>query len=378
MFRTSSAAGFKISVPDYIAGLEPYPPGKPIEELEREYGLTNAIKLASNENPLGPSPAALDAIREALPRLHRYPDGSGYSLRKRLSEKFQLPFDGIVLSNGSNELIDLAIRTFLLPQDEVVLPVPSFLVYQLAVQTMGGKTLSVPLKNFTIDLPQTAAAVTPHTKIVFINNPNNPTGTLVSKAAFDAFLESIPPHIVVVLDEAYLEFARDRDTPRGFDYLHRPGPFVIVVRTFSKAYGLAGLRIGYGAMAPPLAEYLQRVRQPFNTGLLSQLAALAALDDDSFLERTRQVVAEGLAFLYREMARLRLKTVPTQANFLLIEVPCDARRVYEAMLRQGVITRPMNAYGMVNTIRVNTGLPEENERFVRSLEETLHQLQGSN
>jgi len=189
MFRTSSAAGFKISVPDYIAGLEPYPPGKPIEELEREYGLTNAIKLASNENPLGPSPAALDAIREALPRLHRYPDGSGYSLRKRLSEKFQLPFDGIVLSNGSNELIDLAIRTFLLPQDEVVLPVPSFLVYQLAVQTMGGKTLSVPLKNFTIDLPQTAAAVTPHTNIVFINNPNNPTGTVLSRDQMEQIVE---------------------------------------------------------------------------------------------------------------------------------------------------------------------------------------------
>lgn len=378
MFKTSSSAdGFRISVPDYIASLVPYSPGKPIEELEREYGLTGSIKLASNENPLGPSPKALAAIREALPRLHRYPDSSGYYLRKRLSEKFGLPFDGIVLSNGSNELIELAIHTFLLPQDEVVMPVPSFLVYQLAVQTMGGKTIAVPLKDFAIDLDQTAAAVTPRTKIVFINNPNNPTGSLISKAAFDTFLEAIPPHIVVVLDEAYLEFAQDRDTPLGFDYIHRPGPFVIVTRTFSKIYGLAGLRIGYGAMSPTIADYLQRVRQPFNTGMLPQVAALAALDDEDFLEQTKKVVAEGLAFLYREVARLGLKTVPTQANFFLIEVPTDARMVHEAMLRQGVIIRPLNAYGMANTIRVNAGLPEENERFVRALDRVLHELQGS-
>lgn len=378
MFKTSSSAdGFRISVPDYIASLVPYSPGKPIEELEREYGLTGSIKLASNENPLGPSPKALAAIHEALPRLHRYPDSSGYYLRKRLSEKFQLPFDGIVLSNGSNELIELAIHTFLLPQDEVVMPVPSFLVYQLAVQTMGGKTISVPLKDFTIDLVQTAAAVTSRTKIVFINNPNNPTGTIISKAAFDAFLEAIPPHIVVVLDEAYIEFAQDRDTPVGFDYIHRSGPFVIVTRTFSKAYGLAGLRIGYGVMAPIIADYLQRVRQPFNTGMLSQVAALAALDDEDFLEQTQRVITEGLAFLYREIARLGLNTVPTQANFLLIEVPTDARTVHEALLRQGVIIRPLNAYGMANTIRVNAGLPEENERFVRALGHTLHELQGS-
>ncbi len=348
-----------------------------MEELEREYGISGSIKLASNENPLGPSPLAVAAMGKALNGLHRYPDGSGYYLRKRLSEKFLLPFDGIVLGNGSNEIIELVIRTFLVSQDEVILPAPSFLVYQLAVQTMGAKAVAIPLKDFTIDLARTIEAVTPRTKLIFINNPNNPTGTIVRKAAFDSFLEAIPPHIIVVLDEAYIEFVKDGDTPRGFDYVHRPGPHVVVARTFSKAHGLAGLRIGYGVMEPAVADYLHRVRQPFNTGTLAQVAALAALDDEEFLRRTQKTVAEGLDFLYREIGRLGLNTVPTQANFFLIEVPADAKIIFEAMLRQGVIVRAMNSYGMPNYIRVNAGLPEENERFIRALGRTLQELPES-
>jgi histidinol-phosphate aminotransferase len=374
MFKTSSANSIKLSIPEHIAGLVPYPPGKPLEELEREYGITGSIKLASNENPLGPSPKAVAAMHAALGNLHRYPDGSGYYLRRRLSEKFKLPFDGIVLGNGSNEIIDLAIRTFLLPQDEVILPAPSFLVYKLAVQAMGGKTVSVPLVNFTIDLARVVDSITLRTKIIFINNPNNPTGTIIKKAAFDSFLEAIPPHVVVVLDEAYIEFVRDGDTPSGFDYVDRQGPYVIVARTFSKAHGLAGLRIGYGVMEPALANYLHRVRQPFNTGTLSQAAALAALDDEEFLSQTQSTVAEGLAYLYREIERLGLNTIPTQANFFLIEVPTDAKTIYEAMLRRGVIVRPMNSYGMTRYIRINAGLPEENERFIRALGQTLLEL----
>jgi histidinol-phosphate aminotransferase len=377
MSKTSSSKKTdKLNVPEHIASLVPYPPGKPLEELEREYGITSSIKLASNENPLGPSPLAVAAIRQALGRLHRYPDGSGYYLRKRLSEKFHLPFDGIVLGNGSNEIIELAIRTFLLPQDEVILPAPSFLVYKLAVQTMGGKTVPIPLTNFTIDLKKTAEAVTSRTRIIFINNPNNPTGTIVKKADFDLFMERIPPHALVVLDEAYIEFVKDGDTPSGFDYIQRPGPHVIVARTFSKAHGLAGLRIGYGVMDPEVADYLHRVRQPFNTGTLSQVAALAALDDEDFIRQTQSTVASGLTFLYREIERLGLNYVPTQANFFLIEVPEDARAIHEAMLRQGVIIRPMNAYGMANYIRVNAGMPEENERFIRALNRTLNALPG--
>jgi histidinol-phosphate aminotransferase len=374
MSKTSSANSIKLSIPEHIAGLVPYPPGKPLEELEREYGITGSIKLASNENPLGPSPKAVAAMRAALGGLHRYPDGSGYYLRRRLSEKFELPFDGIVLGNGSNEIIDLAIRTFLLPQDEVIVPAPSFLVYKLAVQAMGGKTVSVPLVNFTIDLERVVESITSRTKIIFINNPNNPTGTIIRKAAFDSFLEAIPPHVIVVLDEAYIEFVKDGDTPRGFDYIRRPGPYVIAARTFSKAHGLAGLRIGYGVMEPALANYLHRVRQPFNTGTLSQAAALAALDDEEFLRQTQSTVAEGLAYLYKEIERLGLNTIPTQANFFLIEVPTDAKAIYEAMLRRGVIIRPMNSYGMTRYIRINAGLPEENARFIRALGQTLLEL----
>lgn len=367
----------KPSVPEHIASLVPYPPGKPIEELEREYGITDSIKLASNENPLGPSPKAMQAVTGALSRLHRYPDGSGYYLRKRLSEKYALPFDGIVLGNGSNEIIELAIRAFLVPGDEVIMPAPSFLVYKLAVQTMGGKAIHIPLKRFAIDLEKTAGAVTPRTKMIFVNNPNNPTGTLVSKRDFDVFLDRIPPEIVVVLDEAYIEFARDPDTPNGFDCIGRQGPFVIVLRTFSKAYGLAGLRIGFGAMNPFLADYLHRVRQPFNTGTLAQIAALAALDDEDFLRKTQRVVWDGLQYLYREVERLRLNYLPSEANFFLIEVPGPAKWFYEAMLRQGVIVRAMSSYGMENHIRINAGLPEENERFIRTLSDTLVQFRAS-
>lgn len=367
----------KPCVPDHIAGIIPYPPGKPLEELEREYGITDSIKLASNENPLGPSPKAVAALREALGNLHRYPDGSGYYLRRRLSEKFAVPFEGIVLGDGSNEIIELVTRSFLLPLDEVILPAPSFLLYEIAVQTMGGRAIPIPLKNYTIDLDAMVEAVTPRTKIIFVNNPNNPTGTTISKRDFESFLGKIPRETVVILDEAYVEFVRGDDIPHGFDYVGLNGPYVVVLRTFSKIYGLAGLRIGYGAMAPSVADYLNRVRQPFNTGTLSQVAALAALDDEDFVRHTRNVVWDGLRYLYGEVEKLGLNYLPTQSNFFLIEVPCDAKKVFEAMLCRGVIIRAMNSYGMDRTIRVNAGLPVENERFVQSLGHTLNDLQGS-
>lgn len=366
----------KPCVPEHIASLTPYPPGKPMEELEREYGIRNSIKLASNENPLGPSPKAVEAVCSALDRLHRYPDGSGYYLRKRLSEKFDLPFDGIVLGNGSNEIIELVIRVFLLPGDEVLIPAPSFLVYKLAVQTVGARGVPIPLKDLTIDLDRTLEAVTPRTKIIFINNPNNPTGTIVKRSHFESFLRGLPPKIVLVLDEAYIEFARDQDIPSGFDYIRRAeGPGVIVLRTFSKAYGLAGLRIGYGAMDPGIADYLHRVRQPFNTGTLAQIGALAALDDEDFLAESRDTVWKGLRYLYEEVERLGLEPLPTEANFFLIRVPLDAQKLYEAMLRRGVIVRAMNAYGLDRYIRINAGLPEENRRFIEALAETLKDFQ---
>ncbi|MEN6484752.1 MAG: histidinol-phosphate transaminase [Syntrophobacteraceae bacterium] len=367
----------KPCAPEHIASIIPYPPGKPLEELEREYGISDSIKLASNENPLGPSPKAVAAIRECLCGLHRYPDGSGYYLRKRLSGKFNLPFEGIVLGNGSNEIIELAIRTFIQPLDEVILPAPSFLLYQLSVQTMGGKAIPVPLKEFAVDLDKMAEAVTPRTKIIFVNNPNNPTGTTVSQSDFDRFLDRIPPHVIIVLDEAYIEFARDPDTPRGFDYVGRKGPYLMVLRTFSKVYGLAGLRIGYGVMDPSLADYLNRVRQPFNTGSLAQAAALAALDDEEFLRRTQTAVWDGMDYLYGEIERLGLPYLPSQSNFFIIKVPCDAKKLFDAMLRQGVIIRAMNSYGMARHIRVNAGLEAENKRFIRALGHALENLRDS-
>jgi histidinol-phosphate aminotransferase len=364
----------KLRIPHHIATLVPYPPGKPLEELEREYGITDSIKLASNENPLGPSPRALAAIREALSRLHRYPDGSGYYLRRRLSDKLSVPFAGIVLGNGSNEIIDLVIRAFLQPGDEVVLPAPSFLVYQLAVQGAGGKPVAVPLRDFHIDLEAMLAAVTARTRAVFVNNPNNPTGTTIRRAAFDRFLDALPPTALVVLDEAYIEFCRDPDTPYGLDYIARGGPAVVVLRTFSKAYGLAGLRIGYGAMPEAVADCLNRVRQPFNTGTLAQIGALAALDDDAFLAQTRQTVWAGLDDLQQGLTRLGIRWLPTQANFILLQVPRDAKEIAEAMLRRGVIVRAMNAYGLPGFIRINAGTHAENDRFLTTFASVLAEL----
>ncbi len=364
----------KPRAPAHIAAITPYPPGKPLEELEREYGITGSIKLASNENPLGPSPKALQAIQSAMHTLHRYPDGSGFYLRKKLSAKYGIPFDGILLGNGSNEIIELVIRAFLTPGDEVVMPAPSFLLYSLVARWMGGKPVSVPLRGLDIDLEKMAEAVTDRTKVIFLTNPNNPTGAVISKRGFESFLAAVPAETIVVLDEAYIEFNRDPDTPSGLGRIGREGPAVIVLKTFSKAYGLAGLRIGYGVMDPSIAGFLNRVRQPFNTSSLAQAAALAALDDDEFLSGTQKVIWQGLDYLYGEMERMGLRYHRSQANFFLIEMPCEAGRIFEAMLRRGVIIRSMASYGMDRHIRINAGLPEENERFVSSLEKVLSAL----
>ncbi len=365
----------KPSVAEHIANIVPYPPGKPIEELEREYGISGSIKLASNENPLGPSPKAVEAIVAATSKLNRYPDGSGFYLRKRLAEKHRLPFDSILLGNGSNEIIELVIRAFMSPGDEVMMPEPSFLLYKLVVQWMGGRAAPIPLKeDWGIDLDKMAEAVTAKTKVIFLTNPNNPTGKVISKTDFEAFLSRVPQSAAVVLDEAYIEFNTNPDTPLGFDYISGQSPAVIVLRTFSKAYGLAGLRIGFGAMDPEIAGFLNRVRQPFNTGSLAQAAALAAIDDDEFLSRSRQTTWSGLQFLYKEIEKMGLRHIPSEANFFLIEVPCEAKELYEAMLRRGVIIRSMASYGMERFIRVNVGLPEENIRFIGALKEVLAEM----
>ena len=365
-----------IRVPDYIATLKPYPPGKPLEELEREYGIKDSIKLASNENPLGTSPLALEAIKSHLEDLRRYPDGSGYYLKRRLSQRLGVEESTIVLGNGSNEIIDLIIRTFVQPKEEVLMSEPTFLVYPLMTQAVGARAVKVPQKYFAHDLKAMADAVTTHTRVVFLDNPNNPSGTVISLKDFEAFRNLISRDVIIVLDEAYMEFADAEQTMTGVEYLNGPSP-VISLRTFSKAYGLAGLRVGYGIMPPEIADYLNRARQPFNVNSLAQVAALAALDDEKFLLETQKVVREGLDFLYAKLDELQLRTHATQANFFLIEVGYDGRKVYEAMLRRGVIVRSMHAYGLDNYIRISVGRPEENQRFVESLKEALAELESA-
>jgi histidinol-phosphate aminotransferase len=361
--------GFKLTVSGDIESLVPYPPGKPIEELERELGITGSIKLASNENPLGPSPAALSAVKGALAGVNRYPDGSCYYLRRALSRALGVGPDNLIFGNGSNEIIELLIRTFLRPGDEALMPEPSFAVYPLAAKAAGVTAVRAPLKDFRVDLDAMAALVRPRTRLVFIANPNNPTGTAVSAVEMKAFVDSMPEDVIVCVDEAYREFARGADFPRTIGYVLEGRP-VVVLRTFSKIYGLAGLRIGYGIARPEMVSYLDRVRQPFNVNSLAQVAALAALGDDAHIERTRRNNSEGLDYLFGALRAMGLECVPTEANFFLVRVG-DGAGVYDALLKKGVIVRPMAGYGLPEHIRVTVGLPEENRRFIESLNPLL-------
>jgi histidinol-phosphate aminotransferase len=355
-----------------IERLIPYPPGKPIEELERELGITGSIKLASNENPIGPSPMAVKAIMDNLNRLNRYPDGSSYYLKEKLSKVFKLPMERILTGNGSNELIELAIRTFLTPGEKVIQPFPTFLVYEKVVNGAGGELVSVDLNDFRIDLDAIKRAVTPKTKLIFINNPNNPTGTGLSKEEIRGFLEWAPEDIVIVIDEAYVEFSSDK-VARGTEFLDKRDR-LIILRTFSKLYGLAGLRVGYGFSSPEIVDYINRVRQPFNLNLLAQAAAAAALDDTDFVQKTLTLTQEGLKWLYKNLDEMGLSYLPTETNFFLIKVPSGAKNIYQLMLKEGVIIRSMESYGLKDYIRINVGLPNENERFINSLKRVISGL----
>jgi len=361
---------FEAFVPAHIATLAAYPPGKPLEELERELGITDSIKLASNENPLGPSPLALQAIAGQLNRLHRYPDANAYYLKERLSRHLQVAPAQLICGNGSDEILELIMRAFVQPGQEVISAAPSFLMYGLLTQGAGGIFRPVPLQDFRINLAALLEAITDRTKVVIINNPNNPTGTAVSRTDWEEFLAAVPPRVLVVVDEAYIEFAETPTVPQGLEYLREDRP-LIGLRTFSKAYGLAGLRIGYGYGPSALISYLDRLRSPFNVNSLAQAAATAALDDDAFLARTRQVVKEGLAYICAALDELGVTYIPTQTNFLLIHVGRDSREVYEQMLRQGVIIRAMGSYQLPDYIRVNAGLPAENQRFITTFKRVM-------
>ena len=357
-----------------LEDLVPYDPGKPIEELEREKGI-KAVKLASNENPLGPSPKAVEAIRQAAFKVNRYPDGACYYLRKKLAKFLGVGEKNIIFGNGSNEIIEILMRTFLEPKDEVVYAWPAFVVYKLISKAMGLKAVEVPLtEDLRHDLDAMAEAITERTKMVFVANPNNPTGTIVKKDEVGRFLSRIPDHVIVVFDEAYYEFACDEpDFPDLKEMAVRGERNLILMRTFSKAYGLAGLRIGYGISNETIIDYMNRVRQPFNVNLLAQEAALAALDDQEHVKKTVELTKEGLSYFYRCFEEMGLEYVPSYANFVLVKVS-KGREVFEKLLDRGVIVRAMDGYSLPEYIRVNVGLPEENEKFINALKQVLSEV----
>jgi histidinol-phosphate aminotransferase len=357
-----------------VSKIKPYVPGKPIKELERELGIKECIKLASNENPLGPSRKVLEALKNFLEtenEIGRYPDGSGYYLKNALSEKLSINGvrvgpDEIILGNGSNELIDIAVRAFMGPGDEAIMATPSFVVYSMAVQSTGCLYREVPLIHHRHDLLEMAGAVNQRTKIIFVANPNNPTGTINRRTEFEKFMERIPDGVLVVMDEAYYEYVRDAEYPDTLGYF-MDGRDILILRTFSKAYGLAGLRIGYGIVRKDIADEMHRIREPFNTNTVAQLAAMYALTDDEHLKNTIIINEQGKQFLYKEFDSIGLKYVPTEANFIYVLLDSDSRMLFNALLQMGVIVRPVGH----KEIRVTVGLPEENRRLIEALKAVM-------
>jgi histidinol-phosphate aminotransferase len=355
-----------LHIHSHIVPLVPYVPGKPIDELERELGIPRAIKLASNENPLGPSPEALAVLAETAATLHRYPDGGAHRLRAALADRYKLTPDHVILGNGSDEILGLLARAFLSPGDEAVMADQTFVIYKMEVTAAHGKPVIVPLKEWQHDLPAMGRAITNRTRLVFICNPNNPTGTMATAADVDAFMHRVPDDVIVIFDEAYYEYVQDQHFPDSLNWVTQRRN-AIVLRTFSKIYGLAGLRVGYGLTTPEIAGYLNRIRPPFNVNTVAQRAALAALTDDEHVARSRALNATEMATVRAGLVELGFQPVPSQANFLLFDVGCDGRAVFEALLRQGVIVRHIEGH----LLRVTIGLPEENRYFLDALKKVL-------
>lgn len=356
---------------DYINSIKPYEPGKPIEEVEREYGISNAVKLASNENPLGASKKAVRAIQKAIQKIHLYPDGGCFYLKERLAKAIGVSVSELVIGNGSNEIIELLARGFLSPGDQVIASAGSFLVYPLITQSCGAEFVSVPMKNFGYDLKGILGKINRKTKLIFISNPNNPTGTYVGKSEVKDFIAQVPKDIIICFDEAYFDFVDAKDFPDVLLSVKSGSSNILILRTFSKSYGLAGLRIGYGIACKELIGYLNKVRQPFNVNQLAQVAARAALDDKPFLRKTQRLIAGEKQYLYQKFESLGVPYVPTQANFILFDTKQTGKVVFEKLLKRGIIVRAMAAYGFPNHIRVTIGKRSENRAFIRALQKTL-------
>ena len=361
-------------VAPHISAIEPYRPGKSPEELEKDLGITGAVKLASNENPLGPPPRAVEALVQAASQMHRYPDGAARALRRAIARHHGLDPAQVCVTNGSNEVIELVCRAFVRPGVEVLAPGHSFLMYAKLVAVAGGNYREVPLKEMRVDLEALSEAVGQATGVIFVTNPHNPAGTAITAQEFEEFLSGLRPGVVVVLDEAYMDFASDPAIARGEEFLDGPVP-VVVMRTFSKSYALAGARIGYALAPREVIEIFDRVRQPFNTSSLAQAAALGALEDKEFLERTRELVASGRGFLEELFTRLGLEFIPSQANFVLVRLGPRAGDVAARLMSRGVIVRAMGGYGLGEYLRVSIGTWQELERFAQALEATLGELE---
>jgi histidinol-phosphate aminotransferase len=359
-------------VPSYVASLQPYVPGKPIEEVEREYGVSDVAKLASNENPLGPSPRGAEAARAAVSAVNLYPDGSAFTLHRAIAARYQVTPEEIFVGNGSNELIELLVRTFVLDGEEVLTSAQSFVAYKLAANAHGRTLMEAPMKaRFHYDLDALKKLLGRKTKLVFLANPDNPTGTSFAEKDLLPFLDAAPKDTLVVLDEAYAEYV---DAPGYQDSLalRRRYPNLVVLRTFSKIYGLAGLRVGYGLARPDLVEYLDRVRAPFNVNHVAQAAAAAALGDAEHVARSRALVLEQRPVLAAGLAELGATVVPSQGNFILADFPNrPAKALFEELLREGVVTRPMHGYGFPSAQRITVGLPRENEKCLAALRKVL-------
>lgn len=353
-----------------ILKIASYVPGKPIEDVEKEYGRRRWIKLASNENLLGPSPKALSAIQKELSKIYLYPEGPCTLLRQSLAQKCLIPENSVVISNGADNLILMIACAFINEGDEVIVGDPTFPVYANVTQILGGRPIKVKLKHYTHDLEGMLKSVSRKTKLVFVCNPNNPTGTIVSKNLFDQFLSHLPGRVIVILDEAYKEFIDDSDTPDGLEYI-KEGRQVIALRTFSKVYGLAGLRIGYALGREDLIHCLYQVRDPFPVHRLAQVAALAALSDERHAQNSIQMVRNGRRYLYRELEKMGLDYVPSQANFIFIDFKKDIEKIFQSLLREGIIIRPGKIWGYPTCGRVTIGKMSDNKRFIQALRKIL-------
>ena len=358
---------------EWISDLRVYEPGKPIEEVARELGfddIAEIVKVASNENELGPSPLAIEAMREAIPEMHRYPDGGAFYLKKKLAEKLSVESENLLFGCGSNELIVFLCHVFMEQGKNLIMGAEAFAVYFLANAMYQGDTIRVPMPDHVHDLEAMLEAITPETRLICICNPNNPTGTMITPEAIDLFIEKLPDHVVAVFDEAYFEVMPDHMKPDVLKHIRAGKENVIVLRTFSKAYGLAGLRIGYAVAHPELINLLNKVRQPFNANLMAQSAALAALDDVTHLVETREMILQGLEFFERELSKIGVETVPSGANFILVKTG-NGREVFLELQKRKVIVRPMDPYGLPDHIRITIGTPEQNQIMLDALKNVL-------